>query len=137
MTKRNPPPGITLADVWTYYTDYHKSVNEISRQIAYAGIALIWVFRVTGPGQVHIPKLLFISGFFLILCLFFDYLQYIVGAITYQIYGTYKEKRVSAAEKFLQPEALLRPMDILFFLKIFAALTGYVFALKYLLDNVL
>jgi hypothetical protein len=137
MTRKNPRPGITIGDVWTYYTDYHKSVNEISRQIAYAGIALIWVFRVTGPGQVHIPKLLFISGFFLILCLFFDYLQYIVGAITYQIYGTYKEKQVTASETFQQPDSLLHPMDALFFLKIIAAIIGYIFAMKYLLDNVL
>ncbi|HVZ69606.1 MAG TPA: hypothetical protein VG891_09090 [Rhizomicrobium sp.] len=136
MPKKPRQPGIKLQDVWGFYDAYNKSVNEISRQVSYAGIALIWVFKISSPDGIRIPKQLFVAAFLLGLCIVFDFLQYVIGSITYQIYGSYKEKRVSENEAFQQPNWLLMPMDGLFFLKITAAVAGYVFILEYLNSNI-
>jgi hypothetical protein len=136
--KRGRAPGVTLKDVWAYYSSYNKSVNEITRQIAYAGIAIIWVFRVTASNQIHVPKGLFIAGFFIGLALFLDYLQYIVGSMIYERFGTRMEKKIKTDdEEFQEPEELLRPMDALFYAKIVAVLAGYIFIMKFLVDNLL
>ena len=93
MPKKPRQPGIKLQDVWGFYDAYNKSVNEISRQVSYAGIALIWVFKISSPDGIRIPKQLFVAAFLLGLCIVFDFLQYVFGSITYQIYGSYKEKK--------------------------------------------
>jgi hypothetical protein len=130
--KKRQPPGITLADVWSYYDGYNKAVSEIARKMAYAGVALIWVFRVTDKVGTHIPRELFVAGFCLASCLLLDFLQQCVGSEVYKRFGDYKQARVSADEKFLQPFWLLWPTDALFWLKVLAGLGGYYFIMHYL-----
>jgi hypothetical protein len=129
-------PGVTIAKIWTYYDDYNKAVNDLSRQFSYAGIAIIWIFRVTSREGTHIPHELVIAGLLLVLCLSFDYLQAIVGSVLYEVYGTYMESRVKEAESFQQPPWLLRPMDALFYGKVASLIAGFGFIVAYLWSNV-
>ncbi len=130
--KKRKAPGVTLADVWSFYDEYNKAVSDIARKLAYAGIALIWVFRISDDHATHIPRELFVAGFCLALCLLFDFLQQCIGSELYRRFGEHQEKIVSADQTFLQPNWLLWPMDMLFWLKVLAGLSGYYFIMHYL-----
>jgi hypothetical protein len=130
-------PGITLSDVWSFYDRYNQAVTDLCRQIAYAGIAVIWVFRVSAGGLNKLPRNLFIAGFLLVLCLFLDFCQNVAGSLLYDAYGRRKEKEIgNNEERFLQPNWLLWPMDLFFFAKVGALVVGYVLILWYLIANI-
>ena len=56
----------------------------------------------------------------------------------YERFGTRMEKKIKTDdEEFQEPEELLRPMDALFYAKIVAVLAGYIFIMKFLVDNLI
>lgn len=63
----------------TYYY-FSGMASTVARQSAFAGIALIWIFKTEKGSVISLPESLFTPVLFLVLCLVFDLLQYIVAA---------------------------------------------------------
>lgn len=116
----------------TYYTLSGKA-SDITRQLAFAGIALIWIFRGTSSGPLAVPGELLIPAGLLALALSFDLAQYAFGAAIWAIFvrvsegnGIEDDTEVSAPMYFNWPALLF------FWLKIFFLLLAYFLILRYI-----
>lgn len=110
-----------------------NKVNELNRQLAFAGIAVIWVFKTDSGGRQNVPFELFIPGIFLILSLAFDLIQPLFQSEAVRWYTRRAEKACSNSVTF--PRLLGRIVDGLFYLKIVATLVAYIFLIYFLVDR--
>ena len=69
---------MTNKEVWTQYKEYSQSTSDISRKLAFAGIAICWLFRDQNSG---FPKLVFNALIFLLVFFLFDLLQYLITTL--------------------------------------------------------
>lgn len=116
-----------------YY--YHSGkVSEIGRQVAFAGIALIWIFKVDGQNKV--PVELILPAMFILASLVLDVLQYLYATVAWGIFRRKKEKELNAANtpeaEFLAPRALNWPTNVLFYAKVVCLGAGYWLLYQYL-----
>lgn len=106
---------MTLKEIREDYVRYSTNVSELSRNLAYAGIGIVWIFKqpITGdagistfmssiPSELKWPLILFIA------VLILDLFQYVVQtSIWYPYYA--KHKKLHGNEKeddvnLLEPE---------------------------------
>lgn len=69
---------MTNKEVWDQYKEYSQSTSEISRKIAFAGIAICWLFR---DKNNDFPTLVMYSLIFLLIYFFLDLMQYLISAL--------------------------------------------------------
>ena len=101
----------------SYYLNSGKA-SDICRKLGFAGLALIWAFRVTGGKETIIPDNLRWAGALLIGGLALDFLQYILGTVVWGAYHRFKEKRNTPEdEEFLAPQWINYPANTCFVLK--------------------
>jgi hypothetical protein len=62
------------------------------RQFAFAGIAIVWIFKIDKPKDHLIPAELFIPLLFLVVALAFDFLQNLIGAFIWFLFYRHHEK---------------------------------------------
>lgn len=127
-----------LSEALKAYQELSARASDVSRQLAFAGIAVIWIFRVQSAAgdrlttDLLLPLILFVSALVL------DLMQYIIATLTWGWFHRHHEKKkkkdgVTAdvdvkASKYLNYAPL-----ILFWLKMFAVALAYVilfFAIK-------
>ena len=80
-----------------YYT-FSKQVSDIIRQLALAGLAVVWILKPAPvPGTVtEFPMDLLWPSLALLLALAFDLLQYVSGAVIWRLQYRCLEKSVVA-----------------------------------------
>jgi hypothetical protein len=123
------------------YYYYTGKTSDIVRQLALAGVALIWLFRIdreTGidvvPSQLRVPAILIVA------CLAADLLQYVWGSAAWGIYSRIKELQIQRREEdeeFWAPDWINRPTNTLFVVKILLMGWAYVLIGRFLLERVL
>jgi hypothetical protein len=64
----------------TYYTLSGKA-RELCRQLSFAGIAVIWVFKAEKGGPLAVPAELFLPGFLFGAALALDLAQAFLGSL--------------------------------------------------------
>jgi hypothetical protein len=123
-----------LEDARKAYYEYSGKVSDISRTLALAGIALIWVFKVDSKVGPHVPNELILPAFLLVLALSADFLHYVVATISWGTYQRYKEKAgVTEKDQFLAPSWINWPTTFFLFpLKIIFVSTAYILLLRFL-----
>jgi hypothetical protein len=115
-----------LSDLRSAYEGLSGKASEIVRQLSLAGIGLVWLFRNGSDKAPLINEELLRASLFIVLALFFDFLQYLAGTIIWFLFFRYKEKHgTSEADEFLAPPALTWPTWVLFFLKSAMMLMAY------------
>lgn len=84
------------------YSPLHKSyefftqkLGDITRQLSFSGIAVVWIFSGYKNENTQIPKLLLYALLAFIVTLFFDLLHYYYGAARDGIIRRNKEKRAN------------------------------------------
>jgi hypothetical protein len=70
---------------------YSGKASDISRQLALAGIAVIWLFKKEVANQVSIPEQLILPGILIVAALACDLLQYCAGSIIWWLFYRAKE----------------------------------------------
>jgi hypothetical protein len=120
---------------WALYREHTARVDQIARQLAFAGIALAWIFHMETPEGVALPVLLVIAAFFLALALLADLLQEIASAVVadrtsdYLVHYTrYVGWRLSGFRLLIRGN----PSRVLFLLKVGLILAGYAAVVTYL-----
>src|SRR5215208_1329761 len=104
-----------LKDTQEAYQYYSGKTSDIVRQLAFAGLAVIWVFKTDAGGRQIINPQLLLAGIFLILGLTLDFLHYVVGTLVWGAYNRKKEKQLKHTNKeFLAPPKINWPTIILF-----------------------
>jgi hypothetical protein len=127
---------MNLASYWQTYYDFSGKASDVGRSLAFAGIAVVWVFKTGSVAQVPPRGLLLPLALFAV-ALLLDLLHYVVAAFIWGIFSRYKEKRLpedKREEDFDAPPALNYPASVLFILKLLVLVVGYLFLIDYLLS---
>jgi len=116
------------------YYELSGLASTVCRQLALGGIALIWVFKIGNGSSMALPNSLMIPSGFLAFSLICDLLQYVLAAIIWGCFHRYHEKKKTTPEEdpiIQAPFYFNIPANTCFYLKITAAITAYVFILRY------
>lgn len=144
-----------LADTRESYYAMSGKVSEIVRQLALAGIAVIWIFKKEVNGEVQVSRLLISAGILIVLGLIGDLLQYYVATRKWDKFNLQKERELetppitspptspptSLPDEAYDPEEVdfVAPDNIndwpktFFWLKVYLTAAGYVFIVVFLI----
>jgi hypothetical protein len=117
-----------LKDADDAHKDFTKLASDLARQLALAGLAIVWIFKVDGPdGAIRIPTSLLIAGLFLSLCLLADYVQYAYAGTAWGIYHRRKELELQhdQTKDFKAPESLNYVTNGAWYTKMVAVFLAY------------
>ena len=124
-----------LSDYKRDFYDFSGKASEVTRNLAFAGIALAWVFKVEGDPVPHLPTELLLPVALLASGLFVDCLHYVVASLIWGNFHLYHERRLAKPTddpQLKHSRWLDRPILALFWFKIFLVAAAYVWMLKYL-----
>ena len=122
-----------LADYWKDFHELSGKASDISRQLAFAAIAVIWLFKTDTPTrQIAIPPELIRAGILIVAALAADLLQYVAASLTWGLYAYYLErKHIPSVER--HGHWLVLPMRVLWVVKIALVIAGYILILLFLI----
>ena len=120
-------------DAYYYYT---SMVSSVGRQVAFAGIAIVWIFRMGSEQEISLPKGLLYSTVALVVCLAFDFLHYLTSSMVWGIYHRVKEKTHNSSEELKAPGWINWPGLLFFWSKSLALVIGYYFLITFLINKV-
>jgi hypothetical protein len=125
-----------LEDTRGAHDDASGKAGDISRQLALAALAVVWIFKTNQPtGIISVPQALILPSAMAIASLAFDLLQYVYATIAWAQFNRYMEKKTKLNEEkiFNAPRWINWPTNVFFYLKIVTMIVCYVFLLNYLL----
>ena len=115
------------------YEGHTSTLSNINRSIAFAGIAVVWIFKKTEAGEISLdedfllPVILFIAG------LAFDMLQYIYQSLAWYFVFRNKERQfqerrrteVEPSDEFEHSYWITYPAWTLFTIKVSFVIVGF------------
>lgn len=117
------------------YYGFSAKAGDIARQLALAGIAIVWLFKVDANGSTSLPKLLAWPTIAFVVSLAADLLHYLVQAITWGRFAYVQRKKHGKGDDEVIPDppgyynwASL----VLFYCKTTVVLVGYWWLFEYL-----
>jgi hypothetical protein len=115
-----------LEDARAAYQELSGKASEIARQLGFAGIAIIWLFRSDVAGISQVPKPLLWPGVLIVVALAFDLLQYAVGALIWGRVHRQREKAGEIGKDFVVPARVNWPALFFFWGKLGCITVAYV-----------
>jgi hypothetical protein len=127
-----------LQDYRNDFYAFSGKASDLNRQLAFAAIALIWLFKRDVSGQPTIPAELVLPGILVVLSLTFEMLHYCVASIIWRIFYRAKEREnVAETAELVHSVWLERPIWALFVIKIICVIAAYLFIFAFLLHTLL
>ena len=121
-----------LAYVRATYEFHTGKVSELTRQLSFAGLAIVWLFKTGQDGDFKLPTGLLAPLLMLILTLALDWLHYAVSAMIWDKFQRTKEEAGTLEdEDFLVPAKINWPANFFFFSKLFCVVVAYTLLLTY------
>jgi len=122
-------------DAKAAYEALSAKASDIVRQLSLAGIGLVWLFRIGNDKTPALDQALLRAALWITVALLCDFLQYLIGSITWFLYFRRKEKQqIPNTEEFQAPEQLNWPTWFLFCLKAVLTIVAYaVYIIPYLI----
>jgi hypothetical protein len=129
---------VKLSDYKQEYYQFTSLASSTSRQLALAGIALIWVFKTEGVNGYELPNALLIPTVGLIVSLGSDLLQYFSGSLIWGAFHRHCEKKYpNNSDPKLEASVYFNWPGILFFYtKIISVLISYWYLLFYAISSI-
>lgn len=124
------PDTLSLKEGYERSGEASDKSSEINRQLAFAGIAIIWVFKTDSGGRQIVPDELFLPGLLLVIGLSLDLLHYVVKSEIW--YRVTRSKEKAGITEFTVPEWVNYPGDILYWLKVVATIIAYALLIRFL-----
>jgi hypothetical protein len=124
-----------LEEIWTEQADYTKSASDSCRQIAFAGLAVVWLFKIDVRSGFHLEFALVFAGICLVASLAADLLQYTVGAVVLHILGNRREALDGPERDEDYERYTLWPMDFFHYSKIALVIAAYVALLLHIFSK--
>jgi hypothetical protein len=123
----------TVEDYRKTSYEFSGKASDASRQLAFAAIAVIWLFKTDTPaGQLTIPHELIFPGILIVAALAADLFQYTLASFIWRFYYLYLERKhlgeVERHSKWLE-----RPIFGLFVIKIALVMWAYILILLFLI----
>jgi hypothetical protein len=122
------------------YQWFSSKTSDVARQLSFAGIAIIWLFRIVDESGSKIPNELMIPTIALCTSLGSDLLQYIVGSLAWGGIFKYHEMR---GKTLLDEQELSHsiwftvPIYLFFIVKLIAVIVAFTLIINYLWDLLL
>ncbi|OGW38413.1 MAG: hypothetical protein A2Y97_07835 [Nitrospirae bacterium RBG_13_39_12] len=128
---------MTLKDYrQTYYTFSGKASN-VARQLSFAGIAIIWIFKTVNSNQITVPVKLISPLIFFTISLASDLLHYIAGTIIWGLFQRHHEIKSTDSNNdpvLSAPRQLNWPTNFFFTVKLISVIIAYYLLLKYFVE---
>ncbi len=128
-------------ETYGYFT---AKASDVSRQLAFAGIAIVWVFRVQAAEHPIIPHDLLLPMALFAITLAFDLLQYISASAAWGLlhrkwlkewHRTRAELGIESNRDYLVPRGIKIPQSIFFIAKLCTILVAYYLMACYLWER--
>jgi hypothetical protein len=122
-----------VEEYWKTFNEFSGKASEINRQLAFAAIAVIWLFKTDTPaGHITIPPDLIWPGILIVGALAADLLHYVAASLIWGGYALYLEsKHIPGVER--HSHWLLLPIRALFVIKIALVIWAYILILLFLI----
>lgn len=118
----------------TYY-ELSAKASDVARQLSFAGIAIIWIFKMDIKPIPIIPKPLLLPVVLFASALAADLLHYITATSIWGFFHWWKEKNKYESDPDLTASRFLNwPVLALFWLKLMLVIFAYVFVIKYIIN---
>jgi hypothetical protein len=128
------------SDLLKAYQDFSGLASTNTRNLDFAGIAVVWIFRTEGTkGQIEsLPSFLFLPLAGFVLSLFLDLSHYVYAALAWGVYHRLKEwEGGNADDEFTAPSAINYPSIAFFWSKIILCLVGYALLFIYVISRLM
>ena len=127
-----------LSEARDCYYSFSASASATARQIAFAGIAVVWVFNQPQAGQpIGLSPQLALTLFLLCASLAADLLQYTLSTAIWGFYARHKEKqlrhRFHEDPDIEPPHTLNWPGIAMFWLKLLLLFSAYIVLARFLI----
>lgn len=118
---------MSLRSCWESFYSHTASASTVARQLAFAGIAVIWIFTNNEKGSVSLPSGLLWPALIFVSALAADFLQYVSLSIVWFCFTRHKEKELGPDYEgdFSWSSKLNYPGYTFFWLKCSLVLVGY------------
>ena len=126
-----------LSDYRETYYEFSGKTSDIARHLAFAGIALVWIFKTGAAPTPKIPQELHIPTILLALTLAFDLLQYFAGTAIWGIFQWYQERKLENIKddpELTTSSCFKSPQLFFFCLKVITVLWAYYLLTIYIWD---
>jgi hypothetical protein len=123
---------VKLSDYKQAYYDFSGLASSTSRQLAFAGVAIIWIFKLEQNGGIVLPSSLLIPATLFIAALGADLLHYYVASIIWGVFHRCNEKKQgdSSDDPELKAPSFANLISIVLYnIKILLVLIGYIYLL--------
>jgi len=127
-----------LSEYRKIYYDLSSKASDVARQLAFAGIALVWLFKQDAKPIPIIPSSLLLPTALLACALAFDLLQYIFGAFIWGNFQWRKEKNKNTTNKdpdLSAPRCYNWPALSFFSLKLISIVIAYFLIIKFVFNS--
>lgn len=126
-----------LETIRATYDLFTGKASEINRQLIFAGIALIWIFKTESSSHISLPLDLLIPAKFFIIALILDILQYVVSGVIWGMANRYYEfKDTQENIEFTVPVWFNWPGLLFFYGKLLANLYAYYYLYEYVMKAI-
>src|SRR5438045_900055 len=127
-----------LQDACEQYAYFSGEASKLTRQLALAAIAVIWVFRVESPGGAQVPQSFLPVAALAVMALTLDFSQYAYGAALWGWFHRHKERELGrgSEEDFGIEPAANWPTIVCFWLKSACIAAAYAVLLVHLLPTI-
>ncbi len=114
--KRTKRCCVNRSNIRDAYNTYTGKLSDIVRQLAFAGIGVVWILRVgTESGGIAFAPQLRNVLLFYVFTLTADVLHYIVGSATWGVYNTIKEWQDTPEEEEFHAPRIINWIPLTFF----------------------
>jgi len=116
------------------YQELSGKASDVARQLSFAGIAVIWIFKVSEGQSLKLPPDLILPTLLLCSALACDLMQYVSGAIIWGIFHRYYEIKTKHSQEDPDLTAspyLNWPAIAFFYLKLLGVILSYIFIISY------
>src|SRR4051794_34452286 len=102
-----------LADTRDNYQFNTGKTSDIVRQLCFAGLALVWIFKTGDSSHLVVPPPLVFPSFVFIAALTLDLLQYFLNSIIWGLYNRHHEKiSLDQEREFTAPTIINLPANV-------------------------
>jgi hypothetical protein len=124
---------MTLEEYRKDYYSFSTKASELSRQLSFAGIALIWLFKLEKGGPLDVPATLLLPAFLFCLSLALDLAHAVIGTIVWGAFARQHERKGVKDDAELDASAWLNwPALVCFWGKLASVFVGYVLVLSHI-----
>jgi hypothetical protein len=124
-----------LSDYRETFYKFSEKASDVARHLSFAGIALVWIFKIDAMPIPKVPDALLLPAALLALSLALDVLQYVGATCVWGIFQWWHERKLDdlSQDPELESPSFLKWPQFIFFVGKLVTLTGaYFFLTRYI-----